>query len=148
MTIGVVAEEDLGDLLPLLRAYCDFYEVQPTDATLLALCRALIADPDREGLQLLARDDAGRAIGFATVFWSWSTLSAARLATMNDLYVDPRARGTGVADALIAACRERARDYGAAALAWQTAKDNLRAQRVYERVGAERSEWIDYGLAP
>ena len=32
------------------------------------------------------------------------------------------------------------------ALRWQTAKDNYRAQRVYERVGGRRQEWIDYSL--
>ena len=31
-------------------------------------------------------------------------------------------------------------------LAWQTARDNARAQRVYDRVGATRSEWLDYSL--
>jgi RimJ/RimL family protein N-acetyltransferase len=30
---------------------------------------------------------------------------------------------------------------------WQTASDNLRAQAVYERVGASREEWIDYALS-
>ena len=29
---------------------------------------------------------------------------------------------------------------------WQTARDNQRAQAVYERVGARRSEWLDYSL--
>jgi GNAT superfamily N-acetyltransferase len=67
---------------------------------------------------------------------------------MNDLFVTPAARGTGAADALIAACREQAREHGATSLGWQTAKDNHRAQKVYERAGAERSEWIDYGLRP
>lgn len=144
-----VREEDLPDLLPLMRAYCDFYEVAPSDEGLMALSRALLADARSEGVQLLARDDAsGAAIGFATIFWSWSTLNAARLAVMNDLFVDPAARGTGVADALIAACREEARANGAVWLGWQTAKDNHRAQKVYDRVGGERSEWIDYGLRP
>ncbi len=143
-----VREEDLSDLLPLMRGYCDFYEVAPSDEDLLALSRALLADADRQGIQLLARDSTGAAIGFATVYWTWSTLNAKPLAVMNDLFVEPAARGTGLADALIAACREEAGTHGAAWLGWQTAKDNLRAQRVYERVGAERSEWIDYGLAP
>ncbi len=143
-----VREEDLPDLLPLVRAYCDFYEVAPSDEDLLALSRALLADADRQGIQLLARDSTGAAIGFATVYWTWSTLNAKPLAVMNDLFVEPAARGTGLADALIAACREEAGTHGAAWLGWQTAKDNLRAQRAYERVGAERSEWIDYGLAP
>jgi GNAT superfamily N-acetyltransferase len=144
--IDPVGEDDLGALLPLMRDYCDFYRVDPADEDLLAMSRALIADPEREGVQLLARDAGGQPVGFATVFWSWSTLSAARIGVMNDLYVAAAARGRGVAEALIEACRQRAREQGAATLDWQTAKDNLRAQAVYERVGAKREEWLDYSL--
>jgi GNAT superfamily N-acetyltransferase len=145
-TIEVAAEPDLPELLPLMRGYCDFYEVAPSDEALLAMSRALIADPAREGLQLIARDAQGKAIGFATIFWSWSTSHAARIGIMNDLFVEPAARGTGVAEALIDECVERARTRGAAVLAWQTALDNHRAQKVYDRVGGERSEWLDYSL--
>jgi GNAT superfamily N-acetyltransferase len=144
--INQVREEDLDDLLPLMRAYCDFYEVAPSDAALLGMSRALIADPQREGVQLIARDAAGMACAFATVFWTWQTLSAARAAVMNDLFVDEPARGTGIAEALIAACGDAARAHGAAKLIWQTAKDNIRAQAVYDRVGGRRSEWLDYDL--
>src|SRR3954463_8475645 len=113
MTIDLVTEADLDELLPLMRGYCDFYEVEPPDADLLAMARALIGDPEREGLQLLARDDDGRPVGFATIFWTWSTASAARVGTMNDLYVDPAGRGSGHAEALIRACVERCRERGA-----------------------------------
>jgi GNAT superfamily N-acetyltransferase len=140
------AEGDLPELLPLMRAYCDFYGVSPSDDSLLALSRALIADPEHEGIQLVARDPGGRAVGFATVFWSWSTLDAARIGVMNDLFVAPEARGAGAADALIEACRDRCREHGAKRLSWQTASDNLRAQAVYERMGADRSQWVDYSL--
>ena len=144
--ITVVGEADLEELLPLLRGYCDFYEVAPSDAALLALSRALIADREREGLQLIARQPDGMAVGFATVYWTWQTLAAARLAVMNDLFVADAARGTGLAERLIAACRERAAERGARSLAWQTAKDNVRAQKVYDRIGGRRSEWLDYSL--
>ena len=146
MHIAVVGEADLADLLPLMRAYCDFYGVAPGDERLLALARALIADPDCEGFQLIARDGERTAVGFATVYWSWSTLGAARKAIMNDLFVRADARGSGVAEALIEQCRVRSHARGASSLSWQTAKDNLRAQRVYERVGARREEWVDYSL--
>jgi ribosomal protein S18 acetylase RimI-like enzyme len=145
--ISVVAESDLPDLLPLMRAYCDFYEVAPSDDDLRVLSRSLLANPDCEGCQLIARDDERRALGFATVYWSWSTVSAARIAIMNDLYVDPAARGTGLAESLIEECRQRAGDRGAVSLAWQTRKDNTRAQRLYDRIGARRDEWVDYSLA-
>jgi GNAT superfamily N-acetyltransferase len=145
--IDRVREEDLDDLLPLMRAYCEFYEVAPSDAALLAMSRALIADPEREGIQLIARGAAGTACAFATIFWTWQTLSAARAAVMNDLFVAEAARGTGIAEALIAACGEAARAHSAPRLIWQTAKDNLRAQAVYDRVGGRRSEWLDYDLS-
>ena len=149
--ITTVTEADLPELLLLMRGYCDFYEVDPSDDALLTMSRMLIDDPELEGVQLIARDDDGLAVGFATIFWTWSTLSASRLAVMNDLFVVADARGGGHADALIAECVERARARGATELAWQTAKDNARARAVYERVGATRDErWLDYslGVAP
>jgi GNAT superfamily N-acetyltransferase len=145
--IATVTEADLPELLPLMRGYCDFYEVDPSDDALLAMSRMLIADPG-QGVQLIARNDDGGAVGFATIFWTWSTLSAAPLGVMNDLFVSEDARGGGVADALIAACAERCRERGVRELAWQTAHTNLRAQAVYDRVGAKRDDrWLDYSLA-
>jgi ribosomal protein S18 acetylase RimI-like enzyme len=144
--IAVVGEPDLADLVPLMRAYCDFYGVAPADEALVDLARTLVAGPESDGFQLIARDDTGRAVGFATVYWSWSTLAAARTAIMNDLFVDPDARGTGLAEDLVEECRLRSGRRGAVSMGWQTAKDNVRAQRLYERLGATRAEWIDYSL--
>ena len=110
------------------------------------MSRALIADREREGVQLIARGPDGRAVGFATLYWTWQTLNAARVGVMNDLFVAEGARGTGLAERLIAACRERCAEHGARELGWQTAKDNERAQKVYDRVGGRRSEWLDYSL--
>ena len=142
-----VGEADLEELLPLLRGYCEFYEVGPSDDALLALVRNLIEHPD-EGVQLIARTDDGEAVGFATLYWTWQTLSASRLGVMNDLFVAESARGGGHADALIAECAERCRERGASDLAWQTARTNERAQAVYDRVGAERDDrWLDYSLS-
>lgn len=129
-----------------MRCYCDFYRVEPADPDLERMARALIADPD-QGVQLICRDGDGQAIGFATVFWCWSTLTAARFGLMNDLYVIEDARGMGLADRLIEACADLCRERGIASLHWQTAPDNERAQAVYGRVGAIREEWIDYELA-
>jgi GNAT superfamily N-acetyltransferase len=145
VTIDRVTEADLEALLPLMRGYCDFYEVAPSDEALLEMSRALIADPDREGVQLLARAE-GRALGFATIFWSWATTSAERIGVMNDLFVAPEGRGTGVAEALIEACRAECAARGAGKLTWQTAPDNERATNVYDRVGATREQWLDYWL--
>ena len=146
MRIERVAEPDLAELLPLVRGYCDFYEVSPSDEALLALAQALIADPEREGVQLLARDDS-RAVGFATIFWSWATTSAERIGVMNDLFVAAEARGSGVAEALIEACRAECAARGAGKLTWQTAPENAAAMKVYNRIGATREQWVDFWLS-
>ena len=145
--IAPVGSDDLADLLPLVRAYCDFYDASPSDAELITLARSLIADQEREGVQLIAREPDGTAVGFATVYWSWSTTDAARIGVMNDLFVAESARGQGVADRLIEACRGLCAARGARRLTWQTALDNSRAQAVYDRVGATREQWVDYWLA-
>ena len=146
MEIDSATEDDLGALLPMMRGYCDFYEAGPSDDGLMAMARALIAGPDADGMLLVARDGDGIPIGFATVGWKWSSLRAARIAVMEDLYVAAEARGHGAADALIRACADRARELGAPVLSWQTATDNHHAQAVYERVGATGDTWLEYEL--
>jgi GNAT superfamily N-acetyltransferase len=138
---------DLDELRVLMRAYCDFYEVAPSDGALRELSEQLLADPDKAGLQLIARDDAGAPVGFATLYWTFSTLAAAPIGLMNDLYVDPQARGSGIGAALIEACGAECTARGVTILEWETAPDNLRAQALYNHFGAERSEWIAYTLA-
>jgi GNAT superfamily N-acetyltransferase len=130
-----------------MRAYCDFYSVSPSDEDLLAMSRALIADPEREGVQFIARGTDGPAVGFASMFWTWDTTEGGRIAVMNDLYVGADARGAGVGTSLIEACRAQARERGARVLSWQTALDNTTAQSVYDRIGAERAQWLDYSLS-
>jgi ribosomal protein S18 acetylase RimI-like enzyme len=147
--IARVTREDLDELLPLMRGYCDFYEVAPSDASLRALSLTLIANPDTSGIQLIARDDDGddrTALGFATLYWTFSTLAASAIGLMNDLYVDPRARGGGIGRALIEACETECAARGLPLLEWETAPDNTTAQALYDSLGTQRSEWIAYTL--
>lgn len=137
---------DLSELLPMMRAYCDFYEVAPRDDRLVGLCRALLDDPGGEGVQYIARDEDGIALGFATLFWTWSTLDASRIGLMNDLFVKPEARGAGVGRSLIEACRGACRKKGAAKLTWETAPRNKKAQALYDSMGATSSNWKAYEL--
>jgi len=144
--IGIVdTEARLIRLLPLMRGYCDFYSVQPSDSALLSMARSLMADPTREGVQLIA-SDGGEDAGFATLFWSWETTTSSRIGIMNDLFVVASSRGRGVGSALVNVCLERCRQHGAVRMTWQTAPDNLAAQAVYDHLGATRETWIDYWL--
>ena len=144
LSIDPVTDADLPELMPMLRAYCDFYRVDPTDDRLLALATALIENP-AEGVQLIARGD-GTPLGFATIYWTWQTLHAGRVGVLNDLYVDAAARGSGTGRALIERGLQLCRQRGAEKLVWETAPDNATSQRLYDGIGATKSTWLSYEL--
>jgi hypothetical protein len=96
----------LGELLPLVRAYCEFNGVERTDDELLMLSRALIADPVHEGVQIIARTGNTGAVGFATLVWIWATWAGGRVGIMGDLFVASPARRWETGRNLIEACRQ------------------------------------------
>jgi GNAT superfamily N-acetyltransferase len=109
------------------------------------MARTLIEDPS-QGAMFIARDESGAAVGFASLDWKWSMTRGARCGYLEDLFVDPEARGGGIADALIEICAERCRERGVSTLQWMTATDNHRAQAVYDRVGGVPGTWVEYEL--
>jgi GNAT superfamily N-acetyltransferase len=142
--IRPAAPEEAEEMLPLMRAYCDFYESDPEDEGLLELMRTLISDPS-QGAMFIARHQ-GKAVGFATLDWKWSSLNGARVGYLEDLFVDPAARGMGIADALIGICADRCRELGMPVMEWLTQPTNKRAQAVYDRVGGESEALLEYEL--
>ena len=143
--IAPATHDDLDDVLPLFAGYQRFYagEAQPDDHNRAFLTRFVA--PSDDGLLLLAREqDTGEPLGFANLYWTFSSVSAVEHALMNDLFVSEAARGTDVGHALIEAAREQAAQRGVESMSWMTALDNRRAQRLYERFDAERSVWFEY----
>jgi GNAT superfamily N-acetyltransferase len=144
-TISTATDDDLDDVLPLFADYQRFYTgtAQDDEKNRSFLRRFVSGDAGR---LLIARADDGEALGFANLYWTFSSTIAEEHVLMNDLFVSDAARGQGVGTALIEAAREVARERGSKTLSWETALDNRVAQRLYERTGAERSVWFEYDL--
>jgi GNAT superfamily N-acetyltransferase len=146
MPIREATQEDVSALLPLFRAYTDFYECYPSDEGIEQMVRGVIAAPPDQAFILVATNDDGEIAGFAACNWKWSSLRGARIVFLDDLFVDPESRGTGLADALIEAIADVARAGGAPAVEWLTMPDNKRAHTVYDRVGGTAETLIEYEL--
>jgi GNAT superfamily N-acetyltransferase len=145
LEIAAVEAAEFERLLPLIAAYQRFYEVEEIDEKRnRAFFRRFLA-PSEDGMLLGARE-GGELVGYACLYWHFSSLSAEETVLMNDLFVAEPARGRGVGRALIEASAAVARERGAAQLEWATAPSNVTAQRLYDSTGAARSEWIEYEL--
>jgi GNAT superfamily N-acetyltransferase len=143
-TVAPATDADLDEVLPLLAGYQRFYTGESqSDERNRAFLRRFLGEAGR---LLVARDGAGRAVGFANLYWTFSSTTAEEHVHLNDLFVAGDVRGGGIGAALIEASRSVARERGSRTLSWQTALDNRVAQRLYERTGAERSAWFEYEL--
>jgi GNAT superfamily N-acetyltransferase len=145
VVIRPVSADERAAWEPLWKGYQTFYEVVLSDET-TATTWARLHDP-AEPMGVLGAYLDGRLVGIAHYIFHRSCWTVGDYCYLQDLFVAEDARGGGYADALIAACAERCRERGVTELAWQTAYTNLRAQAVYDRVGAKRDErWLDYSL--
>ena len=101
--------------------------------------RAEIADP--EVRYRLAFDNQGVA-GYCMMGVLAMPVDDANALELHRLYVDERAKGKGVADALMQDCIAWAKAKGAQTLYLSVWENNERAQRFYRRFGFEDfSEW-------
>lgn len=143
--IAPIAPGELEELLPLIAAYQRFYEVEDIDDDRNRAFFRRFIGPSEGGLLLGARSE-GRLVGYACLYWHFSSLEACESVLMNDLYVDESVRGQGVGRALIEAAAKVAREREVPFVEWSTAPDNETAQRLYNSTGAERTEWFSYEL--
>ena len=143
MLIEAVTEQNLEEVLPLIRQYQAFYQVAEISDSTNQNFFSQFGEDNPAGCQFLFRQDES-VIGFATLFFSYTSTITARVAVLNDLFTLPDLRGQGVGRALIEHCRKFAASRGAVRLQWVTAPDNEKAQRLYDSLKTNKSNWDFY----
>jgi GNAT superfamily N-acetyltransferase len=143
--IEPASTQQLETLLPMIAAYQRFYEIQEIDDQRNRAFFSRFIAPSRDGM-LLAAWRGDRLVGYACLYWHFTSLVPAETVLMNDLYVDEAHRGNGVGRALIEASADIAKRRSAHRLEWGTQPTNEAAKRLYDSTGAKRSEWIEYEL--
>lgn len=128
---------DIDELTRLFDGYRVFYE-QASDP---GLARSFIQQRlmNDESRIFVGDKGDGSCCGFTQLFPSFSSVSAAPIWVLNDLYVEQSARKLGVGRRLMDAAREFAIDTGAKGILLETAKTNMNAQALYESLGYERN---------
>ena len=128
----------------LYRGYADFYQVPMTQKTLDQVW-SWIFDSEQPFYALIAKDANGVALGIMHYRQMASPLRGAMVGFLDDLYVLPGCRGTGIVDALFDALKVSAKQHGWPFVRWITADNNYRGRGVYDKL-AERTPWITYQM--
>lgn len=138
--------EDLDLLVPLFDAYRQSYR----KASDRVLARKFLLErfEREESIIFLAIQPNGTALGFTQLYPSFSSASAVRIFILNDLFVVPEARRTGVGRALLKTAEECGKTAGAARLTLSTEVTNVTAQALYESEGwVRQTDFYNYQLS-
>ncbi|WP_278263403.1 GNAT family N-acetyltransferase [Nocardia sp. AG03] len=124
------------------------YEKAPEQCTLTTdqLRTALFGT--RPALFAHVAEHEGAVVGCAIWFLNYSTWDGVHGIYLEDLYVRPAARGSGLGRALVAALAAEAVRHGYSRVSWSVLTWNTPSIAFYEALGAAaQDEWIGYRLA-
>ena len=145
--IRAATPADVPTILSLIQQLADYERASnEVKATEPQLTTALFG-PDPVASCLLAADDSGAVVGFALWFRTFSTWLGVASIYLEDLFVNPDARGDGHGRALLTALAAIAVERGYGRVEWSVLNWNEPAQGFYRRLGAApQDEWTVWRL--
>jgi ribosomal protein S18 acetylase RimI-like enzyme len=144
LTVTDISEQDQTQWQDMYHGYAEFYRVAMNDE-ILETVWGWIHDGSNPFFGLIAKDEAGDALGFMHCREMASPLRGAHVGFLDDLFVRPEARGLGVVEALYESLSDLARERGWPFVRWITAEDNHRARAVYDRLSS-KTDWVTYQM--
>ncbi len=144
--IRMAAPEDVAGLTELMYEYIvDFYKNPgPPVEKVHHLIQTLF--DNQQGKQFVLEDN-GQLVGFATLYFTFSTMKADKIAVMNDLYVKEAYRNSELESQLYLTCKNYCTEQGFANMTWITSVNNKRAQAFFKEMNAvQGKDWVHFSL--
>lgn len=145
VSVRPVRRDDKANWARMWEQYLAFYETSRSQEV-FETSWGWIMD-GAHGMHSAIAEVDGRALGIVNFLyhhWFWAREPKIYL---NDLFVDPEARGTGAGRAMIEFVERHALKHGAVSIYWLTAEDNATARRLYDRI-AQKSNFVHYTMTP
>jgi GNAT superfamily N-acetyltransferase len=130
LRIAPLLADDRGDWERLARGYKDFYKTALSDAEYETAWNRLLREDD---VFAIGAQTGGKLVGIAHYLFH-ASIWAPTACYLQDLFVDPSARGQGAARTLIESVAEAARARGAQRLYWTTQEHNATARALYDKL--------------
>jgi GNAT superfamily N-acetyltransferase len=135
VTLRPAATGDVEQILAFIRELAAYEKLEhQVVATAPELTRHLFGD--RPAAEVVIAELEGVPVGFALFFPNFSTFLGRPGLFLEDLYVQPQARGKGIGKALLVHLARLAVERGAGRLDWNVLDWNAPAIGFYQRLGA------------
>jgi GNAT superfamily N-acetyltransferase len=146
------SEGDVGSILMLIRGLAEYERLSHEVVATEALLRESLfgARPSAEVLLAHVVDgvDAGKPVGFAVFFGTYSTFLARAGIYLEDIFVLPEWRGQGLGEQLFRRVAQIAVERRAGRMEWSVLDWNEPAINFYRKLGAQAmDEWTMQRLA-
>lgn len=143
MNIRIANREDGHVFVEFNQAMAFETEGKRLDPDIVGPAVDTVFDDEKKGFYVVAEDE-GTIVGGLMITYEWSDWRNAWLWWIQSVFVRPEARGKRVYSHLYDFVKERARQAGVYGIRLYVEHDNYHAQRVYEKVGMEKSHYIMY----
>ncbi len=144
MDISPLKPSDRSQWELLYKAYADFYRVSMNDE-ILDTVWSWIFDDTQPFFSLIAKNNAGNGIAIMHFREMPSPLRGQFVGFLDDLFVTPKARGSGCVQALYDELNQFGKARGWPLIRWITADNNYQARASYDKI-ADRTHWITYQM--
>ena len=102
---------------------------------------------NNESIIFIATNKQKEAMGFVQLYETFGSLHLGKIIILYDLFVKKEFRKYGIGNKLMKKSEEYAKSIGAKGIELSTAKDNLTAQSLYEKIGYIRdNEFYSYSF--
>ena len=146
VTLRFATAEDTPVILAMIRELADYERMShEVVADITRLRQSLFGE--RRVAEVLIAAKRGEPLGFALFFHNFSTFVGRPGIYLEDLYVRPAARGSGIGKALLVRLARIAVERGCGRLEWAVLDWNEPAIGFYRRLGATAmDEWTVFRL--
>lgn len=130
----VATKEHIDDLVTMVAAFRDLLNrPEPNDTVMRQNILRLLEDENREFIAAFGEE--GKSLGFVQLRYEYSLWLSAGEVRLEDLFVWPEHRRTGIASTMIAFATERAVSRGCRGMTLETNESNSNAIALYQKLG-------------
>lgn len=147
---ATIRKATIADTPTIFRFICDLAEFEKAAdqvETSIEQLEQTVFGPDAV-VDALICEEEGEPLAFALWYYTFSTWQGRPGIYLEDLYVNPAARGRGIGTMILKHIANFALENGYGRFEWSVLDWNTPAIRTYDATGAKpQSEWIRYRLS-